>query len=86
MDTNKYFTTIFPDPAFTKIGEDIGVAVCTTSVGDMRQHFVYGFESYSGSTMALNTGCFPHEVAVLVGIAQARLLCWDGVDQCGDRF
>lgn len=84
---NTDYLTVFPNPSFSRVTEDTGTAVCTTSIGDMVQCFAYGFESYSGSTLALNTGCFPHEVAVLTGIAAARLMAWDVAGwECGPNF
>jgi hypothetical protein len=77
MDTNSYLTQVFPDPVFALATDNTGVAVCSTEINGMTQHFVYGFESYAGSTVALHSGCFPSEVKCLTGIAQARLLSWD---------
>lgn len=69
--------TTFPNPIFTKATEDTGIGVCTDEIEGMTQSFIYGFESYIGSSKVMQTGCFPHEVECLNGIAKALLMCWD---------
>lgn len=77
----------FPDSVLSQITSDTGLGISTVEIDGENQCFAYGYESYSGSSLGIRTGCFPNELECLTGIATARLMSWDvaGIE-CGPRF
>ncbi len=83
LESDLQLISTFPNPVFVNTTEDTGIGICTLEIEGISQSFIYGYESYTGSSQVMQSGCFPHEVKCLTGITKALLMCWDTpLDDC----